>query len=316
MHHLWSVGRSSLLLLAHKRPHRYGFGFGALERSYYDAEQKLFYGASELGFVTISDFATYPTNVTTLNISFALTESMTDIKICGDYLFYTTKHDPDPGTLHVYRKAVRRAIEKNDDGPPQFITAPRLLYEIPVGVGPDNIAVSKDCAVVATANEGEGDYSSETGLLIDPVGSVSIVRGPFNDDGAAAPRHTLVALDRWTEAELISKGVHLPLSRNAMQYWNATLDQVNFDLAINAYTPDMMLEPEYVVFSHDETQIFVNLQENNALVTIDVVTNTATDIYSCVFTRCIAFVFLSIWLCMVFPSHTRCSVLSFFSSSF
>jgi hypothetical protein len=145
--------------------------------------------------------------------------------------------------------------------------------------------------------------------LIDPVGSVSIVRGPFDGVAGAAPRHTLVSLDRWTEAELISKGVHLPLSRNAMQYWNATLDQVKFELAINAYTPDMMLEPEYVVFSHDETQIFVNLQENNALVTIDVVTNRATDIYSYVFAvHIICFLH---WLLHGFPisQSLLCSVL-------
>ena len=41
----------------------------------------------------------------------------------------------------------------------------------------------------------------------------------------------------------------------------------------------MNLEPEYLAFSADESQIFVNLQENNALVVINVENNTAIDIY-------------------------------------
>jgi hypothetical protein len=247
-----------------------------LERSYYDAEQKLFYGASEIGFVTISDFGAYPQNVTTLDISFALPNSLTDIKICGDYLFYTTKNDPQPGTLHIYTKAIRNT---SDGTGGTFFTAPQKLHEILVGAGPDNIAVTKNCTVVATANEGEGDYTDNLGL-VNPVGSVSIVRGPFDDQ--SVPQHTLVSLNKWTEKELIDKGVHFPLSLNAMRYWNATLDEANFVQAIDTYTPDMMLEPEYVTFSHDERHIFANLQENNALVVIDMATSLATDIYACV----------------------------------
>jgi hypothetical protein len=160
--------------IPYTRTYRYGFGFGALERSYYDAEQKLFYGASEIGFVTISDFGAYPQNVTTLDISFALPNSLTDIKICGDYLFYTTKNDPQPGTLHIYTKAIRNTSDGT--GGTSF-TAPQKLHEILVGAGPDNIAVTKNCTVVATANEGEGDYTDNLGL-VNPVGSCRSINGP------------------------------------------------------------------------------------------------------------------------------------------
>lgn len=214
--------------------------------------------------MTISDFADYPDNVETLDISFALPDSLTDIKICGDYLLYTTKDDPNPGMLHIYEKAKR-----NND----TISAPMLLQQVEVGVGPDNILVSKDCLTVATANEGEGDYDE---TFVNPVGSVSIVRGPFNE---GVFNHTLVALDVWTEEELLEQGVHLPLSRNAMIYWSAALG-LDFSAAIESYTPDSMLEPEYLAFSEDEGKIFVNLQENNALVVIDVESNTATDIHA------------------------------------
>ena len=246
--------------------YRYGFGFGALERSYYDADQKLFYGGSEIGFVTISDFSSYPDNVATLDISFPLPDALTDIKICGDYLFFTTKDDPNPGLLNIYSKA------RNEGG--GNFTAPELIQSIETGAGPDNILVSKDCMTVATANEGEGDYEEE---LVNPVGSVSIIRGPF-DDTENPPSHTLVSLNEWTEDELLEMGVHLPLSLNAMKYWSAELG-LDFDAVIASYTPDVMLEPEYLAFSEDESQIFVNLQENNAVVVVNVANNTAIDIH-------------------------------------
>ena len=225
----------------------------------------MFYGGSELGFVTISDFSKYP-DVDILDVSFPLPDKLTDIKICDDFLLFTTKDDPNPGALHVYKKAMR-------DNETDTIAAPSEIQSIEVGVGPDNIIVSKDCMIVATANEGEGSYEES---LINPVGSVSIVRGPLDDKDATT--HTLVGLDVWSEEELLAQGVHLTLSLNAMKYWSAELG-LNFDDAISSYTPDMNLEPEYLAFSADESQIFVNLQENNALVVINVENNTAIDIY-------------------------------------
>ena len=40
--------------------HSFGFGFGALERSYYDSSQEIFYEGSEIVLVTISDFGGWP----------------------------------------------------------------------------------------------------------------------------------------------------------------------------------------------------------------------------------------------------------------
>lgn len=240
-----------------------------MERSYFDSKEKLFYGGSELGFVTISDFSAYPTVVKITDVGFPLSDSLTDIRVCDDLLFVTTKDDPNPGKLLVYKSAKRKA-----DG---TYTAPVLVHTIVVGFGPDNILVSKNCQVVATANEGEGDYNDATGL-INPVGSVSIVRGPFNDT-TKTPTNNLVSLNKWTEAELLSKGVHLPLPRNALIYWNA-VGAANFTEAINKYTPDAGLEPEYLAFNEAETTIYASLQENNAVVVINVNTNTATDIFA------------------------------------
>ena len=249
---------------------RYGFGFGALERSFYSSDQKIFYGGSEQGVITVSDYATYPDSVST-PIGLSVTDTVTDLRGCGGLLFVTTKDDPNPGTLHVFTEATRA-----EDG---SLIAPSIIQSLAVGIGPDNIAVTKDCLTMATANEGEAYYDDELGF-INPAGSVSILRGPF-DNADAPPSNTLVSLNEWTEEILIQRKVHLPLSLNAMIYWSNVLgDDFNATNALENYSPDQVLEPEYVVFSADEKMILCNLQDNNAVVYIDVETNTATNIFS------------------------------------
>lgn len=244
----------------------YGFGFGTLERSYYDTKQMIFYGGSEIGFVTVSDYKEFP-NVTVADFGIPLNYSLTDIKVCGNLLFVSTKDDPNPATLLIYN-----TVTRNDDG---TLAEPTLIQSVELGVGADNVLVSKDCSIVATANEGEGQYDD---FLVNPEGSVSIIRGPFNDT-SNPPSMTLVPLDKWTDEELIEMKVHMPLSLNAMMYWN-TFEGNNFTAAIEAYTPASVLEPEYLAWGQDESKLYVNLQENNALVIVDVATNEAESIHS------------------------------------
>jgi hypothetical protein len=88
-----------------------------------------------------------------------------------------------------------------------------------------------------------------------------------------------VSLNKWTDEELIDKKVHMPLSLNAMMYWD-TFEEINFTAAIDAYTPASVLEPEYLAWGQDESKLYANLQENNALVIVDVATNEAESIHS------------------------------------
>ena len=244
----------------------YGYGFGALERSKYDPTEMIFYGGSEIGFVTITDYMNYP-DVVQADFGIPLDASLTDITICGDLLFFTTKDDPNPGMFNIYS-----AVTRNDDG---TLNPPTLIQSVEVGIGPDNIRMTKDCTIAATANEGEGDVD-DTGALVNPEGSVSILRGPFNDT-SNPPSVTEVSLNLWTDEELIDMGVHLPLSLNAMLYWNQ-FEGIDFDAAIASYTPAAVLEPEYLALSGDESKLYVNLQENNALVIVDIATNTVDSI--------------------------------------
>lgn len=186
-------------------------------------------------------------------------------------MFVTTKVDPNPGKLLVYRAATR-----NEDG---TFVAPEEIREVQVGYGPDNILTSSVCSIVATANEGEAVCSNEEGL-VNPPGSVSIIRGPFGDP-ATPPSHALVSLNKWNDEELIAKDIHLKLSKNTMIYWNNSVDiSVDFDQAISTYSSDMNLEPECLAWGAGETTILANLQENNGLVVVDLATNDAVDIFS------------------------------------
>ena len=179
------------------------------------------------------------------------------ISICSEegILFATTKDGTNPGEVTIYKAAAR-----SDDG---SISEPELIHTIPVGVGPDHSTPNSDCSILAVANEGEGDYETH---LVNPEGSVSLIRSfPWSDD------------------ELLEKGVHMPLTANAMQYWDelsSVADDLNFTEARATYTPAAMLEPEWLVWSADEKYVLVNLQENAALVKVNVDTNEAEDIYS------------------------------------
>lgn len=255
---------------------RYGYGFGALERSFYDAKQKIFYGGSEIGALTVTDFADYPGDVVVpapFLVQMPDGYSLTDVKVCGDLLFVSVKDDPNRGQVLIYEASTR-------DETSGQITEPVLIRSVEVGYGPDNIAINKDCTIAATADEGEGDYDDILGL-VNPPGSVTILRGPFDataDDVAT----TTVSLDRWSDDELIAMGVHLPVSLNALKYWDAALGGSaggNFTGAIDSYTTASVLEPEYINFSGDESKLYVNLQENSALVVVDVATGVAESIH-------------------------------------
>ena len=218
------------------------------------------------------DFADYP-NAKLAPFGLSLDFDLTDIAGCGDFLMLATKDDPNPGAVHIFNKAKR-----GDDG---SLSEPTLVQTVEVGYGPDFIMVNKDCSIVATANEGEGVYDDTAGL-INPEGSVSILRAPF-DDASNPPSVTMVSLNEWTDDELIEQGVHLPLSLNAMIYFDSlnTSDiNVDFANAIANYTSAAVLEPEYMAWSDDESKIYVSLQENNAMVIVDVESGVAESIHS------------------------------------
>jgi hypothetical protein len=112
--------------------------------------------------------------------------------------------------------------------------------------------------MLAVANEGEGVYDDEMGL-INPPGSVSLLNLENLDNITSTNVPFL-----WTDEELIAKDIHLPLSKNALEYWDlhsSIANEINFTLARNTYTAANVLEPEWVEWSADGKYVFCNLQE-------------------------------------------------------
>ena len=183
-------------------------------------------------------------------------------------LFLVTKNDPNLGHVLVYKAASR-----SEDG---TITPPELVTKVEVGYGPDNARPNSACTTVAVANEGEGVYDDTLGL-INPPGSVSLINVKDLENISSTNVPFL-----WTDEELIAKDIHLPLSQNALEYWDehsSIANDVNFTLARAAYTTSSGLEPEWVEWALDDKYVLVNLQENSALVKINVETATAEDIW-------------------------------------
>jgi hypothetical protein len=246
-----------------------GFGLGALEQIAYDPSTKIVYGVSEQGFVSVIDFGNGPVNAVQLDFTIPSNLTLTDIDVCGGFLFVAGKDDPRNGVVSIYRTS-----QRGTDGK---ITAPERLHVIEVGAGPDMLLPNAACDMLGVANEGEGVY--DDGYLVDPEGSVTLIKGPF--DGATL-EVVQVSLNNWSDEELIAKGVHLPLPLNALHYWDdysSIADALNFSDARANYQSASNLEPEYLAWSDDGATLFVSLQENSAVVTVDVASGTATEIY-------------------------------------
>lgn len=138
-----------------------------------------------------------------------------------------------------------------------FDTNGVFLKQVTVGALPDMITFSPDGTKVMTANEGQpnADYS------FDPEGSVSVID---ISGGIAALSQANVTTLLFTsynaqEATLIASGIRKLKA-------TSTLSQD--------------FEPEYITISADSQKAWVTLQENNAVVEINLATTTFTDIWA------------------------------------
>ena len=230
------------------------------------------------------DYGNGPVNAKQLPTTISGNGAYTDIHVCSEQgiLFATTKDDPNPGTVLVYTVAKRvpeTTVEAASTEMPVLLSTPELLHSIEVGAGPDMLLPNSDCTIVAIANEGEGDYDDVTGLT-NPEGSVTLLKGPFLDPDTP-PVATTISFP-WTDDELLAKGIQLPLSEKAMEYWDdhsAIADDIDFSAARASYTAASVLEPEWLEWSANDEYILVNLQENSALIKINVADEVAEDIY-------------------------------------
>jgi hypothetical protein len=132
-----------------------------------------------------------------------------------------------------------------------------FINEVEVGPMPDMITFNKDFTKLLTANEGEpnADYS------VDPEGSISVIDLSNGVENLTNADVTNISLDIFNgqEAALLAQGIRI----------FSTSASVAQDL-----------EPEYIIVSDDNQTAFVALQENNAIIIIDLNTNSIQSIHA------------------------------------
>ena len=171
-----------------------------------------------------------------------------------EFLFYVELGSGSPNSVAVVGDAVAVAVAADTAGVAGevrfFDTDGAFLHSVPVGFLPDALTVSDDGTLLAVANEGEPDYN----IPVDPEGSATIVD--------------------------LSAGV---TNAVATQVPFTSIQPEDLDESIRIFGPDATiaqdLEPEYVAFSADNSELYVSCQENNAMVVIDVATASVVDIW-------------------------------------
>ncbi len=153
-----------------------------------------------------------------------------------------------PGGIAV----AAEASPKTDPGKVVFFDANgNLLSQVTVGAQPDHVSVTPNGQKVLVANEGEPDNT----YTIDPQGTISVIDISGGIAGVSGANVTSIDFTAYTPMML--PGVRIFGS-------GATVAQ------------DM--EPEYITVSDDSQKAFVACQENNAVVRIDLATNSIEQI--------------------------------------
>ncbi len=140
-----------------------------------------------------------------------------------------------------------------------------VIGSLPVGYHPDMVTF-KD-GKVAIANEGQHAWTGdedEPGTIAEfdayqRPGSVTVI--------------DLGVLDATTLGAALGTLAVNTLDFNGVAAISSLRDHTSFDPA-NTKAKHFHIEPEYVAFSPDNTKLFVGLQENNAIATLDVATLT------------------------------------------
>lgn len=171
------------------------------------------------------------------------------------------------GVVQVYRTVQR-------ENP----TIPQLLVEFEIyGGTPSKILPNKNCTLLAVTNENEENVA---------YGSVTLLRNLEYINEGKPPTKTHVPMDRsttledaWDDDYVLRKGLHMPLTKNALEYWDEyshIANDTNFTEIRQTYRSSLFLEGELLAWaSPDEDELLVNLQINNGLLRIDVHQNKA-----------------------------------------
>lgn len=156
--------------------------------------------------------------------------------------------------------SIENSVNPQDSGKVVFFNKDGVfLKQVSVGMMPDMVAFNHAGTRVITANEGEPNQNYSVTPANDPDGSISIID---ISGGIAALSQTNVAHVTFTayngqENTLRAQGIRIFGPHNM-----ASKD----------------FEPEYISVSPDDSRAWVTLQENNAVVEINLANNTITNL--------------------------------------
>ena len=242
----------------------YGYGTGSTEHFAYDWKEGFLYSQSEVGaFITVVDLCTLPGTVSEFSLDLTAEDSeCKDVVVC-----------PEEGLLFLSMADANKVLMYETTKRDGSVGIPQFLKSIQVADTPDAMKINDDCTILAVANQNEGRE-----LLT--AGAMTLVT---DFRGAGGPRVKVVELTGFSDAELISNDVHLPMTQQGMKYWNGRKfgDEVlEWDdiMADDIYDPALFLDPEFIAFSDDSTEIYLNLQDNSAIARIDAATGTVLRI--------------------------------------
>ena len=158
----------------------------------------------------------------------------------------------------IVAAAIENGINPQDSGKVVFFNTNGVyLNQVKVGMMPDMITFNRAGTKVLTANEGEPNAA----YTLDPDGSVSIINiaGGIANLNQSNVSHITFTAYNGQETSLRAQGIRI--------------------YGLNA-SASKDFEPEYICVSEDDSKAWVGLQENNAMVEINLQNNTITSIKS------------------------------------
>ncbi|XP_055891590.1 mesenchyme-specific cell surface glycoprotein-like isoform X2 [Biomphalaria glabrata] len=198
--------------------------------------------------VNISD----PTNLVYITTVPVLDSDLTDVEVCGNYIFITSDNMKDKanGQLLIYSR---------------YTTTPgfslRQINAITVGAQPDMLQLTKDCQTAVIAVEGEPVETGED--FTDYPGAIAIVRFEGGRPADSIPPEVKILDFKKFETsydDLLARNVKMSYSRTRKGFSDE-------------------FEPEYITIDEESRKAYVVLQENNAVVEVDLNTYEITQIY-------------------------------------
>jgi len=231
---------------------------GAVEELAWDPLNNYLYLGSKVGYLMVVDYQD-PSDPKVTNYALDMTElgEINDIAICAEkgWLFVSIK---EAGIVQQYQTVQR-------DDPKD----PILKQDIPVGPLPFQVLPNPNCTIVAVSNENDHALTH---------GTVTLVRDLESDE----PSTTSIAMDGgdgiWDDDYTLRKGLHMPLTSNALKYWDELSfmkDELDFANVRENYRSSIFIEGESLAWMPDGSEVLINLQVNNGILRIDAANNRA-----------------------------------------